>query len=315
MLDDLNKRLPQGAVDHIIPAGRGLGMVEDALLGLPMQMPAYTVWYYNKDLFAQKGADLPEVWDDLFKLAPKFRHLDDAAPEHLLGLHIGDGGESAWRNWQYLWQNGTDALTPDLKQSNLKDPKVAETLEFLQRLVVEGVVATETTPGGGMFNGFIAHRVGIMVDGVWNLDVMANWEGLNVGMMKAPPVPEYGIRPVVQGSAWMIGLKAGASDLAADVLASLMTTEFDRDRTTRIPPPISIPVLEEWLYSKSDFEFYQNALLYLDYSHPFPAHPETPRIMDIVGHMITRVIQGEYIVQAIDDAHLELTRLLEESSK
>lgn len=311
MLTPLDRVIDREVLDGVVPAALEMGTVQGKLVALPVQMPAYTVWYYNENLFTEAGVALPTTWSELYELGRVFRQVnaDGIQTRYALGMYMGGGWEGGWRSWQYLWQNGADAVTEDLSRADLNNGRVRESLAHLQTLVQEGVAL-----GGDYIGPFFNGQVAIAVEGVWALDFLASRPEVKLGVMKAPAVPEEGV-PAVQGSGWMIGMKEGAAPASVDVLRWLYTVEFDADRATRIPPPVFRDNVENYVldaYAAGKGEIVANALSYLDYVHPFPAHPRTVRLVEVLGDMFARVFQGVDINQAIEIAEREINNLLQE---
>jgi multiple sugar transport system substrate-binding protein len=108
------------------------------LYGLPQHWLAHAI-FYNKELFRKAGIDLPPTswrdtswtWDKALDVAKK--------------LTVRDGGKLvqsgfalngyAWTTWRmFVWQNGGDVTTKDLKRSTLDSPEAIDALQFFADL-------------------------------------------------------------------------------------------------------------------------------------------------------------------------------------
>ena len=121
----------QGRVMDSVLAG---GKSGDSVYAIPMSQSQPVVMYYNKDLFAQVGADVPTTWDELLDVIPMFNDAG-IAPFSVAGLS----------KWPYLmWiQYLTDRIGgPEAFQAVLdnepdawSNPAFAEALTKIQELV------------------------------------------------------------------------------------------------------------------------------------------------------------------------------------
>lgn len=133
------------------PAGQALfdGIEPNLLNGLKYgDMLSYVpnewntvVTYYNTEAFAEAGLEPPPAdwdWDKFLEIA-KALTVTDAAGNITRYGYIIPGGQFALNPW--FLNNGTDRLTPDGRQSNVRDPRFRETLEFLHALIFEHKVS------------------------------------------------------------------------------------------------------------------------------------------------------------------------------
>ena len=99
------------------------------------------VTYYNTQAFEEAGIESPAPdwdWDRFLEIA-KALTVTDASGNVTRYGYIIPGGQFALNPW--FLNNGTDRLTPDGKQSNVRDPRFRETLEFLHALIFEHKVS------------------------------------------------------------------------------------------------------------------------------------------------------------------------------
>lgn len=99
------------------------------------------VTYYNTQAFEEAGLEQPAAdWDwDKFLETAKALTVTDASGNVTRYGYIIPGGQFALNPW--FLNNGTDRLTPDGRQSNVRDPRFRETLEFLHSLIFEHKVS------------------------------------------------------------------------------------------------------------------------------------------------------------------------------
>jgi multiple sugar transport system substrate-binding protein len=99
------------------------------------------VTYYNTKIFTDEGIDPPKPdwnWDDFLAVAQKVAKVSGGADDRFAYSFWGGGffGMSAW-----FFNNDTSMLTDDWADSNMLDPKVAETLQFLADMILVHKVA------------------------------------------------------------------------------------------------------------------------------------------------------------------------------
>lgn len=124
---------------------------------------------YNRDIFDKAKVAYPKpgwTWDD-FRATAKALTVKDGS-----GTVTQFGYEVPNQNFfiqPWLFSNGTSALTGDWSASNMLDPKVAESLQFLFDLI--HVDKVSPIPGKDMMdNQFFAGQVAMISRGHWILE-------------------------------------------------------------------------------------------------------------------------------------------------
>jgi multiple sugar transport system substrate-binding protein len=108
------------------------------LYGLPQHWLAHAI-VYNKELFRQAGIDPPPVnwregswtWDKVLEVAKKLT-VRDGSGLRQAGLALGGYSWTTWR--MFVWQNGGDVVTKDLKRSTVNSPEAVEAIQFFADL-------------------------------------------------------------------------------------------------------------------------------------------------------------------------------------
>ncbi|MCI2238130.1 extracellular solute-binding protein [Paenibacillus sp. TRM 82003] len=80
--------------DKLFPSAFAAATVDGKIYAMPCEAVTPIVFYYNKKLFDQVGAQPPATWDDLMALVPVFKDAG-IAPVSL-------GGQSRWTNMMWL---------------------------------------------------------------------------------------------------------------------------------------------------------------------------------------------------------------------
>jgi multiple sugar transport system substrate-binding protein len=96
--------------------------------------------HYNTKLFEDKGVPLPTenwTWEEFTEASLALANVTGSADDvYAYSFWDSSFGMSPW-----YFNNDTAVLTPDWADSNLKDPKVAETLQFLADMILKHKVA------------------------------------------------------------------------------------------------------------------------------------------------------------------------------
>jgi multiple sugar transport system substrate-binding protein len=108
------------------------------LYGLPQHWLAHAI-VYNKELFRQAGIDPPPAnwreaswtWDKALEAAKKLT-VRDGSGLRQAGLALGGYSWTTWR--MFVWQNGGDVVTKDLKRSTVNSPEAVEAIQFFADL-------------------------------------------------------------------------------------------------------------------------------------------------------------------------------------
>ena len=124
------------------------------------------VTYYNTAIFEEEGVEPPSTdwsWDDFLEVCLKLAKVSGGADDRFAYSFWGSGmfGMAAW-----YFNNDTSPLTADWSASNLLDPKVAETVQFLADLILKHKVAPNPT-GWDEWAQFHAGNLAMRTCGRW----------------------------------------------------------------------------------------------------------------------------------------------------
>ncbi len=124
------------------------------------------VLYYNTKIMADAGVTMPMhlTWDDFLQISQKVAKVTGAASDRY-AYNFWPSGVFGWLSWFYQ-NDGQGYLTDDMVDSNLNNPKVAETVQFMADLVLKYKVAPN--PKGWDEQGqFLAGNVVMRTCGRW----------------------------------------------------------------------------------------------------------------------------------------------------
>jgi len=146
------------------------------LLGLPSDFSTIAL-VYNKRLFDEYGIPYPdETWDwDKFLWAAKKLTRDtdgDGVPDQFGFVNIAS--YNRWPAW--VWMNGGDLFTPDMKRCTMDDPKSIEGLKFYINLSVKHNVAPTAAQsiGQDFQELFLSERAAMIADSRYAYKRFAN---------------------------------------------------------------------------------------------------------------------------------------------
>ena len=181
---------PEIRRENFFPAHWDANYWNGHLLGLPFRANSQ-VMFYNKLAFAEAGiGDVPATWAELRDVATR------------LTKRTGDTVERwgfSFRNSQlnrtvnnFAQRNGWQPFDMEFTEAYYLDPKLIETLDFLNGMVVSGVAAIPGMPGVGDLAG---GTVAMLNDGPWILAyARAANPNLEVGAF-VPPAGPSGAAP------------------------------------------------------------------------------------------------------------------------
>jgi len=151
--------------DYFAPVTDGMRF-QGKLLGLPSDFSTIAL-IYNKEMFDKCGVPYPDetwTWDDFLAAAKKLTRDEDGdgIPEQ-----FGFVNTSSYNRWPaWVWMNGGEIMSPDLKRCLMDDPKSIAGLAFYINLSVkEHVSPTSTQNLGQTFEEmFVAERAAMIAD-------------------------------------------------------------------------------------------------------------------------------------------------------
>ena len=176
--------------DYFTPVTDGMRF-QGKLYGLPSDFSTI-VLVYNKDMFDKCGVSYPDEtwdWDKFLRAARKLtKDLDgDGVPDQFGFVNV-----SSYNRWPaWVWMNGGDILSKDLKHCKMDEPKSIEGLRFYVNLSVkEHVAPTATQTLQGFEQMFMSERAAMIADSRYAYKSFA--KGMNF---------KWDVAPMPKGSA------------------------------------------------------------------------------------------------------------------
>jgi multiple sugar transport system substrate-binding protein len=265
------------------------------------------VTYYNTAIFEEKGVTPPTpewTWEDFLEASLKIANVQGGADDLFAYSFWGSGmfGMAAW-----YFNNDTSPLNEEWTASNLKDPKVAETLQFLADLILKHKVSPNPQ-GWDEWAQFHAGHLAMRTCGRWCIEGSLN-EEFTTYDLQYQPHRAGPLKTVAGTDGWGISTSTKAPNEAWEVVKFLSNKDSSIDMTTfggNIPALRSVaemPVFAEFGPPNTKI-FYES----LDYAKTVPS----PKNFNIVDPILNRHYQtiwnGEKSVEeALAAADAEVT--------
>ena len=267
---------------------------------------------YNRDLFDKAGVAYPKegwTWDD-FRATAKALTVKDAS-----GNVTQFGYEVPSQNFfvqPWFFTNGTSVLNADWTGSNMLDPKVAESLQFLHDLIhVDGV---SPIPGKDvMDNQFFAGQVAMINRGHWIVQG-AKRAGLNMDVAIVPA--KESDTTVIGFGGYAVSKTAADPELAQALVAALTSLETQKEEGEGgggVPGRKSAADTEAFLsFPPSSALYYQT----LPHTKPVPSPANFQEVEKIFIRYYTAMMSDEVsIADGVKQADAELNASFERLKK
>jgi len=180
---------------------------------------------YNRDLFDKAGVAYPKqgwTWDEFREVAKALTVKDSADNVSQFGYEVPNQNFFV-QPW--FFSNGTGVLTDDWAASNMLDPKVAESLQFLHDLIhvdrVSPIPGKET-----MDNQFMAGQVAMISRGHW---IVQSAKTNKVNMDVAIPPSKESDTTVIGFGGYAISRSTPQPELAKALVLELTSEETQKE--------------------------------------------------------------------------------------
>ena len=262
--------------------------------------------HYNTTMFDAAGLDYPDpewTWDDFLETA--------------MALTSGEGGDKVFgyaipyfnfglTPWWHT--NGTATLTEDWLDSNLDDPKMLESVQFLHSLVHEHGVSP-AVEGTNMTELFVSRRAAMSAAGRWPF---TNYIANDFYDVDITPWPRKRAGTTVFGSGGYAITKSSANPgLAIELIKDLTDFQTDLDSVaggTSLPARESATLNEEFnAFPKSAHYYFES----LDDIKPVPSPANFSEVESIfmrnLGLIMANSVSAE---EGLALAHEELSEAM-----
>ena len=264
------------------------------------------VMYYNTQIFEEKGIDPPAkgwTWDDFLETCVAVADVK-GTEDDLYAYSFWGAGMFGMCAWYFV--NDTSPLTDDWKDSNMLDPKVAETLQFLADLILKHKVAPNPT-GWDEWGQFHGGHLAMRTCGRWCIGGSLS-EGFETYDLQYQPYNSGPFRTVAGTDGWGIAVMSDYPDEAWQVVKLLSGKEASLDMVAlggNIPTLRSVAEMPEFteVGPPNTALFYES----LDYGKTVVSPPNFNIIEPVLDRNYATIWSGEKTVEeAVQAAHKEL---------
>lgn len=264
------------------------------------------VTYYNTAIFEEEGLEAPSgdwTWEDFLETATKLSRVSGGADDRYAYSFWGSGmfGMAAW-----FFNNDTSPLTADWSASNLLDPKVAETVQFMADMVLEHKVAPNPE-GWDEGAQFLAGNLVMRTCGRWCISGLLESDFTTYDLQYQPH-RSGPLKTVAGTDGWGVANSSQAPQEAWEVVKLLSGPEASLDM---VQLGGNIPALRS-IAEKPEFAEYgpsNTAIFYesLDAAATVPSPTNFNIIEPILNRHYATIWNGERSVEeALQAAHDEL---------
>jgi len=277
---------------------------ENKQMLMPQGWNNMMIWY-NRALFEEKGVPFPSAdwtWEDFVETSIALTDVQ-GTPDDVYGYSFWFSG-FGMAPWYF--NNDTHALTPDWKDSNMLDPKVAETLQYLKDLIWKHKVAPDPI-GWDEGAQFHAGHQAMRGCGSWCRTAAKNAGFTDYGLQLFPHNAGP-LRTVVGMGGFGVTTLSENPTEAWDVVKLLVSYEQQLDRAggNEVPSRRSVAESSEFLDSFPTADgraSYESP----DYAACVPSPPNFNIVDPLLMRYYTKIWNGEMeVAEAVTACHEEL---------
>jgi multiple sugar transport system substrate-binding protein len=259
---------------------------------------------YNRDLFDKAGVAYPKdgkwTWDEFREVAKKLTVKDASGNVTQFGYEVPN------QNFfiqPWFMSNNTSAITDDWTASNMLDPKVSESLQFLYDLIhVDGV---SPIPGKEtMDNQFMAGQVAMISRGHW---IVQSAKNNKLNMDIAIPPSKLSDTTVIGFGGYGLSKTSKQPDLAKALILELTSEETQKEEGEKGG---GVPGRKSAAETKAFLSFPPSAALYyqtLPHTKAVPSPANFQEVEKIFIRYFQAMMAGEVsIADGVKQADTEL---------
>lgn len=183
------------------------GKINGQYYGLPTGVRSLALWY-NKDIFDDLGIEAPpRTWEEFIEIAQQIT-VKRGDRFTMIGYGVAPDGQDHHLLREVLFrQFGTAPYSEDNRRVTYNNEAGVEALTFYTDWVRRYEIGTpDFFPGRGNYrDGFLAGRIGMMIDGSFAIETIRRNARFAWGVAELPVLEEGGLQSNF-GSFWMHGL-------------------------------------------------------------------------------------------------------------
>jgi multiple sugar transport system substrate-binding protein len=294
--------------DKFITSTWDANLYNKATYGLPMD--ANTIAFFsNKTILDKAGQKVPTTYAELEAVGKAINGLNlSGVSAYTVPISTTQSGwlTMTWLSW--LWRNGGDVLSPDLKTAAFNSDAGLNALQQMMDLInKDNIVPPMQYLEGDFYTG----SVGMIDMGCWNLSKIENNQ-YGEFEVTAPPALKDGV-PASTGLGLYSMVVSSQSKHPKEAYAFIkfLTTNSDLQlgycKTNYFMPSLQ-SVYDDAFYQTPDWQVFKNQL---EIAKTRPAVPQWPDISDAISSALEQVLtEGADPKQALDDAATLVDQIL-----
>ncbi len=267
------------------------------------------IMYYKPTLFDELGVPYPSdpwSWEDFTEVCKAVSDVKGTEDDRFAFV-VPSGGAFSMAPW--FFNNGTSWLTEDWMDSNLDDPKAAETLQFLADLIL--VHKTSPSPFGFDTSGnFMAGHVAMLACGGWCIGGFKSQDYFDFDFDYYPHKAGK-LKTVIGMGGYSIATMTPNPEEAWSVVKVILSPEGQIQYTTidgSPPARNSIAASDVFMTraepSKADMGIFYESL---EYAGVVPSPANASYVSEIMDRYYSQIWNGEIgVEEAVAAAHEEL---------
>lgn len=282
--------------------------VDDKIYAVPFEVELLGL-YYNKDMLAEAGVEVPKTWDDLVGATKQL--TDDKTAGMVIEPEKGYYQNFTW--YPFMWQGNGKVLDAKTKTATFEGEAVENALGLWSDLIEAGAPSKLSK---GTWEPFIGEGTTAMqICGTWIISRLEKDFGdMNIGL--APlPVPEGG-RAATDAGGWkfMVNGQSNHAEEAAKFILWAMAEnvelplEWCTETKFAFSPRRSVVEAGAAVYDKGLRKIFKDSIYETAIGEPrYPAE-----VVDIVGDAIQKVMfSGTSPAEAAKEANKNIQEFLD----
>ncbi len=288
----LEDYMPDYLLEDLLPASVAAVTLNDHIYSVPFEMEPVVLWY-NKDMLAEAGLEVPKTWDELLAAAEQLTTPD----RYGILLPMNPDYFENFIFYPFLWMAGADVVNEDFTAAAANTPEAARALDLWGTLVREGWAAPNSTGNDPTDERFPTEQAAMFVSGYWVWGwLQATYPDFVEKVGVAPiPAPDEGDELATVYGGWTVMVYAGTEypEAAAEFAINMFgaedntrATEWGTVYNTKLSPRKSVVAENPDFYAQFPHDVFANEIF--PTAHAEPSYP--PEIAQSVWDALQSVM-------------------------
>ncbi|HYF91144.1 MAG TPA: ABC transporter substrate-binding protein [Symbiobacteriaceae bacterium] len=286
-LDDLATKAGFDANDFAAIPWKG-SVADGKRVAIPLDVHPL-IWFYNQDTFEKAGLikdGRPQVPTSWAELMTELKTIKDKTGKN--PMSVQEAGWTGYREWfSYLYQNGGQLLTDDMKKAAFNSPAGIAALKA-QMQIVDNNYTPHGLNSDTLKAAWLAGDIGIQPNGVWNTG------GYEQAGMKffTTPLPQLFQKPAVWANSHTLTLPRNKASNPEKQQAAITFIKWISDNSIMWAKAGQIPARKS-VVASADFKAFTHQPTYALNLDAVVYPPATPKLSE-VENAIYEQLQGAY---------------------